>query len=114
MSGMAAYLAFGWFLVTPRAHENHAFFALPLLVLATPRSAFTWAIFGMLSLTLFLNMTFHDFGLEGPRLALFEPETWLRLQLANAGLNIVVFLVWSARIWPGRAAAPESSVARAS
>ncbi|MGE3267912.1 MAG: glycosyltransferase 87 family protein [Chloroflexota bacterium] len=106
LSGMAAYLAFGWFLVTTRAHENHAFFALPLLVMATPRSGFMWGMFGLLSLTLFLNMAFHDFGLEGLRASLFAPETWLRLQLANAALNIVVFLAWSYWLLSRRARNP--------
>jgi hypothetical protein len=113
LSAMAAYLAFGWFMVTTRAHENHAFFALPLLVMATPRSTFAWVVFGLLSTTLFLNMTFHDFGLEALRLSLFEPASWLRLQLANAGLNVVLLLVWSARLWPGSASVPAQRVARA-
>jgi hypothetical protein len=106
LSAMAAYLAFGWFLVTTRAHENHAFFALPLLLMATPRSGFAWAMYGALSLTLFLNMALHDFGLEALRLSLFEPETWLRLQLANAGLNVLLFLVWTVHLWPRRASVP--------
>lgn len=99
LSATAAYLAFGWFIVTTRAHENHAFFALPLLVMATPRSHFAWAMYGALTLTLFCNMTFHDYGLEAIRATVFEPETWRRLQLANAALNIVVFLAWSVHIW---------------
>jgi len=100
LSAMAAYLAFGWFLVTTRAHENHAFFALPLLVMATPRSRFYWLMFAAISLTLFFNMTFHDFGLEELRASWFGPQTWLRLQLLNASANIVLFLIWSAHIWP--------------
>ncbi|MCC7369827.1 MAG: hypothetical protein IT306_15475 [Chloroflexi bacterium] len=99
LSAMAAYLAFGWFMFTTRAHENHAFFALPLLVMATPRSRLAWAMFGMLSLTLFLNMTFHDYGLEETRQALFGPDTWRRLQLLNAGLNVVLFGIWSVWVW---------------
>jgi Gpi18-like mannosyltransferase len=99
LSMMAAYLAFGWFMFTTRAHENHAFFALPLLIMATPRSVFAWGMYGMLSLTLFLNMTFHDYGLEEVRLAFVGPETWRRLQLANSALNLILFLVWTARIW---------------
>ena len=100
LSAMAAYLAFGWFLVTTRAHENHAFFALPLLVMATPRSRFYWLMFAGISTTLFFNMTFHDFGLEELRASWFGPQTWLRLQLLNASANIVLFLIWSAHVWP--------------
>jgi Gpi18-like mannosyltransferase len=111
LSAMAAYIAFGWFMVTTRAHENHAFFALPLLVMATPRSGFYWAMFGGLSLTLFLNMALHDFGLEAMRLSLLPPETWLRLQLANSALNVALFLVWSVRLWPRRQPASVSTPA---
>ena len=73
LSAMAAYLAFGWFMVTTRAHENHDFFALPLLVMATPRSRFAWFIFAALTVTLFFNMTFHDYELEEFRASLFGP-----------------------------------------
>ena len=110
VSATAAYLAFGWFIVTSRAHENHAFFALPLLVMATPRSGFAWAMFGLLSMTLLFNMTFHDFGLEALRASYFGPETWRRLQLANSALNIVLFLAWSVHLWMQR---PERSTPRA-
>lgn len=103
LSAMAAYLAFGWFMVTTRAHENHTFFVLPLLVMATPGSPFNWTMFCMLSLTLFLNMAYHDFGLEAWRLARFSAEEWRTLQLVNAGLNVALFVVWSARLWPRRA-----------
>ena len=99
LSASAAYLAFGWFMVTTRAHENHAYFALPLLAMALPTSRFYWTIFWLLSLTLFLNMAYHDFGLDSWRLARFTAEEWRTLQLINAGLNVVVFLVWSAYLW---------------
>ena len=105
LSGVAAFLAFGWFMVTTRAHENHDLFVLPLLVMATPRSRLCWAIFGLLTLTLLLNMALHDFGLEALRASLLPPETWLRLQLANAALNVVILLVWAASVWRLRATA---------
>jgi hypothetical protein len=97
---MAAYLAFGWFLVTTRAHENHPFFVLPLLVMAAPRSRFLAGAFLVLSITLFFNMTFHDFSLGPLRESLLPPDLWVRLQLLNAGVNVLLFLVWSARIAP--------------
>jgi hypothetical protein len=114
LSAMAAYLAFNWFMVTTRAHENHAFFALPLLVMATPTSRFSWWIFWLLSLTLFLNMAYHDFGLEAWRLARFTFEEWQTLQFINAGLNVALFVAWSACLWPRPAPAdPEPWLARA-
>jgi hypothetical protein len=111
LSAMGAYLAFGWFLVTTRAHENHLFFALPLLVMATPRSSFYWLMFAGLTTTLLLNMTLHDYGFQGWWLALLGSENWVRLQLLNATANIVMFVIWSARLWrtPTAAAAPAGS-----
>ena len=105
LSAMAAYIAFAWFMVTTRAHENHDMFVLPLLVMATPRSRFAWAIFGLLSLTLLLNMALHDFGLEALRASLLPPETWLRVQLANAAVNVGILVVWSVRLWQRGASA---------
>jgi hypothetical protein len=99
LSVMAAYLAFAWFMVTTRAHENHDTFVLPLLVMATPRSRFAWALFGLISLTLLLNMAMHDFGLDAWRQTLLEPDAWRHLQLANAALNVLILLAWSAQVW---------------
>ena len=103
LSMIAAYMAFGWFLVTTRAHENHAFFALPLLVMAAPRSRTSLVIYGLISLTLFLNVVLHDFGLETYRLSLLTPDALVRIQLANAALNVTVFLAWSVYLWHRRA-----------
>jgi hypothetical protein len=108
LSAMAAYVAFGWFMVTTRAHENHYVFVLPLLVMATPRSRFAWAVFGLLTLTLLLNMVLHDFGLQELRASWLPPETWMRIQLANAGLNLLILLAWSVKVWPRRAPSPVS------
>jgi hypothetical protein len=104
LSAMGAYLAFGWFLVTTRAHENHLFFALPLLVMATPRSRFYWLMFAALSTTLFLNMTLHDYGFLSWWTNLLGSQNWVRLQLLNATANIVLFLMWSVRLMPREAA----------
>jgi hypothetical protein len=113
LSGMASFIAFAWFMVTTRAHENHDMFVLPLLVMATPRSRVAWGVFGVLTLTLLLNMALHDFGLEEIRAALLPPESWTRLQLANAALNVLVLLVWSASlVLPGRSAAASPPVTR--
>lgn len=93
---MAAYLAFGWFLLTTRAHENHDFFVLPLLVMAAPRSRFLAVAFAVVSATLFLNMTLHDFSLAPLRESILDADVWVTLQLLNAGVNVALFLVWSA------------------
>ncbi len=96
---MAAYVAFGWFVVTTRAHENHAFMVLPLLAVAAPRSYFLMAAFAIISATQFLNMALHDFSLEPLRESLLGAEAWVRLQLLNAGLNVALFVAWSAWVW---------------
>ncbi|MDP8924196.1 MAG: hypothetical protein M3O34_15135 [Chloroflexota bacterium] len=96
---LAAYLAFGWFMVTTRAHENHAFMVLPLLAMALPRSRFLGLAFAVITLTLFLNMTLHDFGLEPRWIAAFGQENWVRLQLANAWTNVALLLAWTAWLW---------------
>ncbi len=96
----AAYLAFGWFLVTTRAHENHYYVVLPLLVMAAPSCRFLRAAFVVISATLLFNMAVHDFTLGPARGALAGSATWTRLTLLNAGVNVLLFLVWSARLWP--------------
>jgi hypothetical protein len=101
LMAMGAYVAFGWFMVTTRAHENHDFFVLPMLVVAAARSRFLVAVFVAISVTLFLNMTFHDFSLTQLRESIGEPELWVPAQLANAGLNVLVLLVWSALVAGG-------------
>jgi Gpi18-like mannosyltransferase len=114
LSGMAAYIAFAWFMVTTRAHENHDMFVLPLLVMATPRSRMAWGVFAALTATLLLNMALHDFGLSDLRAALLPPETWTRIQLANAAANVVVLLAWSVSVWPrARSAESRNAVSRA-
>ena len=99
LATIAAYLAFGWFLVTTRAHENHSFMVLPLLAMALPRSGFLVATFALISLTLFANMVLHDFGLASLWISILGFETWTRLQLANAALNVAIFLAWTAWLW---------------
>ena len=110
---MGAYVAFGWFLVTTRAHENHFYFVLPLLVMAAPGSRFLAVAFAVLSATLLCNMTFHDFTLGPVREAVVGAEVWTRLQLLNAGLNVLLFVAWSAWLWPRRSR-EETAVGRQS
>ena len=56
----AALGVLGWFTFTTQAHENHLFFALPLLSLAWPTRRSLLVPFGIISLTLLLNMVLHD------------------------------------------------------
>jgi Gpi18-like mannosyltransferase len=90
----AALDVLGWFTFTTQAHENHLFFALPLLSLAWPARRSLLVPFGIVSVTLLLNMVLHDqlvleaLGL-GVQDALVE-----RLRLANAAANVLCCLGW--------------------
>jgi Gpi18-like mannosyltransferase len=90
----AALGVLGWFTFTTQAHENHLFFALPLLSLAWPVRRSLLVPFGIISVTLFLNMLLHDqLLLEwlGVQDALVE-----RLRMANAALNVLCCIGWCA------------------
>src|SRR5438132_5275038 len=56
----AALGVLGWFTFTTQAHENHLFFALPLLSLALPVRRWLLLPFAVISTTLLLNMVLHD------------------------------------------------------
>jgi Gpi18-like mannosyltransferase len=91
----AALGALGWFVFTTQAHENHLFFALPLLALAWLERRALLVVFGILSLTLLLNMVLHDqlvlesLGLE------VEDRSVRLLRVFNAGLNVLTWLGWT-------------------
>jgi Gpi18-like mannosyltransferase len=91
----AALGVLGWFTFTTQAHENHLFFALPLLALAWPARRSLLLPFGILSLTLLLNMLLHDeLVLEGLGRGLHDPLVE-RFRLANAAINVLSWLGWS-------------------
>jgi hypothetical protein len=90
----AALDVLGWFTFTTQAHENHLFFAVPLLSLAWPPRRRLLVPLGLVSLSLLMNMVLHD------QLLLNAVGRWLdgaalqRLRLANAGLNVVLCVGW--------------------
>ena len=80
---------------TTQAHENHLFFALPLVALAWPERRGLLVVFGVLSLTLLLNMFLHD-QLVLEALGLDVEDSSVRLlRVFNAGLNVVSWLGWT-------------------
>ena len=91
----AALSVLSWFTFTTQAHENHLFFALPLLSLAWPMRRSLLAPFVAVSVILLLNMVLHDqlvlerlgFGLKDPLLE--------AARLANAGLTVATCLTWT-------------------
>jgi hypothetical protein len=88
--------ALGWFVFTTQAHENHLFFALPLLALAWPERRGLLVVLAALSLTLVLNMLLHDqLLLETLGTSMDERDVRL-LRVFNAGLNVVTWIGWTA------------------
>ena len=95
LAEVAALGVLGWFTFTTQAHENHLFFALPLLSLAWPSRPWLLAPFGVISMTLLLNMVLHDqLVLEGLGRGLDDPRVE-QLRLINAALNVACFAGWS-------------------
>jgi hypothetical protein len=91
----AALGALGWFVFTTQAHENHLFFALPLLALAWPARRGLLVPFVLLSCTVLLNMALHDqLLLERWGFHLQDPVVD-RLRLINAATNVLCFLGWT-------------------
>jgi hypothetical protein len=90
----AALGVLGWFTFTTQAHENHLFFALPLLSLAWPTRRSLLVPFGVITVTLFGNMLLHDqLLLEALGAGLQDPLVE-RLRLANAALNVLCCVGW--------------------
>jgi Gpi18-like mannosyltransferase len=90
----AALDVLGWFTFTTQAHENHLFFALPLLSLAWPARRSLLVPFGIVSVTLLLNMVLHDqLVLEALNLGV-QDVLVERLRLANAAANVLCCLGW--------------------
>jgi hypothetical protein len=91
----AALGVLGWFTFTTQAHENHLFFALPLLSLAWPTRRWLLVPFGAITLTLLANMWLHDqLLLEALGRGLQDPLVE-RLRLADAAVNVVCCLGWA-------------------
>lgn len=92
----AALGVLGWFAFTTQVHENHLFFALPLLSLAWPSRRGLLVPFAVMSLTLLLNMFLHDqLLLERLGRGLQDPLIG-RLRLANAAANVTCCVGWAA------------------
>jgi hypothetical protein len=108
----AALWALGWFVFTTGAHENHLSLAVVLVALAWPHRASLLRAYGLLTVTLLLDMALHDqsvldlFGLGGEDLKQLVARTALRT--LNAAANVLCFVYWAvsaARRAPIRAAA---------
>jgi hypothetical protein len=109
----AALGALGWFVFTTQAHENHLFFALPLLALAWPERRSLLVVYAVLSVTLLLNMVLHD-QLVLEALESGTGDRWVRiLRVLNAGLNVACCLAWTAwaSLRPAGAAVPSERAA---
>src|SRR6202022_1525061 len=90
----AALGVMGWFTFTTQAHENHLFYALPLLSLAWPRRRALLVPFAVITVTLLLNMLLHDqLVLEGLGSGLDDPLV-ATLRLVNAAANVLCCVGW--------------------
>jgi hypothetical protein len=90
----AALAVLGWFVFTTQAHENHLFFALPLLSLAWPSRPSLLIPFSILSVTLLMNMVLHDqLVLEALGRGLDDPLV-VPFRLGNAVANVLCCVAW--------------------
>jgi len=92
---LAAYQAFGWFCFTTQAHENHAFFVLPLLVMATPIAPAARVLLALISGTLFANMVLHDPAIIERTSQMLTDLTRYRVQILNSWVNLAIFAGWT-------------------
>jgi hypothetical protein len=91
----AALSVLGWFVFTTQAHENHLFFALPLLALAWPSRRSLLGVYAVLSLSVLGNMVLHDQLVLQALGHTPDDALVVRLQLANAAANVVCYLAWA-------------------
>jgi Gpi18-like mannosyltransferase len=106
----AALGVLGWFTFTTQVHENHLFFALPLLSLAWPTRRWLLVPFGAITLTLLGNMWLHDqLLLEALGSGLQDPLVE-RLRLLDATVNVLCCIGWAAL---AALRAPDSSASSA-
>jgi dolichyl-phosphate-mannose-protein mannosyltransferase len=89
-------LVVGWFIVTVRAHENHLFLALPFLAVAWALDRRYGLVFGLVSVSLLLNLALHDPLLIGSAAAGPDPDSplpvWVLVgQVSNVLLNLLTF-----------------------
>jgi hypothetical protein len=109
---LAGLLVVGWFFVTPRAHENHAFLALPLLAIGAAERPLAYCL---ASAALLANLVLEDPLLVGPLASAYwsgrEAPLWFAaLTLANVALFGALLLVLARdRMWPGIAAGREAA-----
>ncbi|MCC7104347.1 MAG: hypothetical protein IT307_04325 [Chloroflexi bacterium] len=110
---LAATLGAGWFFVTPRAHEYHAFFILPFLALLWARWPRFLPLYLLGSLSLLANLALHDPVVVGalaapPDVGVPLPGWYVLLTLVNVGAFAVLFaaLAWAVHGGEDRAVAP--------
>jgi hypothetical protein len=94
MAEAAALGVLGWFVCTTQAHENHLFFALPLLALAWPERRSLLVVFAVLSVTVLLNMALHDQLLLEALGRTPDDGLVVQLRLINAAANVLCFVGW--------------------
>jgi len=93
----AALGVLGWFTFTTQAHENHLFFALPLLSLAWPSRPGLLVPYAVISVTVLSNMVLHDQLVLQSLGRDVNDRLVENLRLLDAALNVACFSGWA--IW---------------
>lgn len=109
----AGFMSLSFFLFATQIHENHAFLVFPMLAMCWPASARLFAVFLILTVTMFGNLAMHDPILEPQMpelLAQYRPD-WLpaslaewttpeRLMVLGTLLNFLALAIWfSTFVW---------------
>ncbi len=90
-----AFLAFGFFMVVTKVHENHAFQALVLLAGAGLLGSHRLAIYGALSLTLLINMALFTPDIHQALLPAMGRGGVMAASMVNASANLALLAVWA-------------------
>lgn len=90
-----AFLAFAFFMLPTRVHENHMFMVFPLLAVAMAGDARLRWVFGVLSVTFLANLALHDPPLMASLWTGAAQPYWQPLQIANSVANTLVLAGWA-------------------
>ena len=91
-----AFIAFGFFMVVTKVHENHAFQALVLLAGAGLLRSHRLVIYGVLSLTLLANMALFTPDIHRALLPAIGRSGVMVASMVNAAANLGLIAVWAA------------------
>ncbi|MBI2911629.1 MAG: hypothetical protein HYY05_05765, partial [Chloroflexi bacterium] len=103
---VVAFVAFGFFMLVTKVHENHAFQALVILAGAGLLRGHRLAIYAALSLTLLVNMALFTPDIHKALLPAMGRGGLMGASMVNAAANLGLFAVWLALLMRSAAGAP--------